>query len=378
MRKFKRAMAIALTATMVLGSSLTAFAEETNTGNSTGAGTSEGHVDKKATNVVLPTIAEGSTPFAYTMDPERLIVATSHAKYGDAVEFPAAASDTGVYFNNGKKGGDGSDKDNIVYANTSAAQKVTNKSSHSIDLTVKAEAVAGNNDIPLVASSAIEDAEEASLYLGLKVGSETAIAVDEETAATKTVSIAGTDGNFDIFVTADGKGYEYRALTLAEYKALDGNESKTQDDYDATWKTSTFQLEGAVTSDKAITSTTTAPSVKVTWSWVDPSANAAPSIATTTYNNVNLGSADGEDLNISVNLGLGDLAATGIASVKRGNDALAANMYSFNSTTNTLTLSRANVLKYWSDSVTLTVIFAGESAATPTSVNITLNSGAGD
>ena len=277
MRNMKRFVALALATTMVLGSSVTAFAA--NDGSSTGAGSSEGHVDKKATNVILPTIEEGSTPFAYTMDPERLIVATSHAKYGDAVEFPAAASDTGVYFNNGKKGGEGADKDNIVYANTSAAQKVTNKSSHSIDLTVKAEAVAGANDIPLVANDEIDDATEASLYLGLKVGSEAAVAVDEETAATKTVSIAGSEDNFKIFAKADKSGYEYRALTLEEYKALDGNSAKTQDDYDATWKTSTFQLEGAVTEEKEITSTTSAPSIKVTWSWVDPSAGPQLTIA---------------------------------------------------------------------------------------------------
>ena len=239
MRNMKRFVALALATTMAFGGSLTAFAA--NDGSSTGAGTPEGHVDKKATNVVLPT-TEGdnpdvtSTTFAYTMDPERLIVATSHAKYGDAVEFPADATDTGVYFNNGKKGGDGADKDNVVYANTSAAQKVTNKSSHSIDLTVKAEAVAGENDIPLVAKDEIEDATEASLYLGLKVGSEAAVAVDEETVATKTVSIAGSEDNFKIFAKADKSGYEYRALTLEEYKALDGNSAKTQDEYDATWK----------------------------------------------------------------------------------------------------------------------------------------------
>lgn len=288
MNKFSKVIALTLSATMIFGSSLTAFAEDpdpaapaaaSTSGESTGAGASEGHVEKKATSVILPTIAEGATPFAYTMDPERLISETSHAKYGDTVEFPASG-DTGVYFNNGKKGGNGDDKDNIVYANSSVAQTVTNKSSHSIDLTVKAEAVAGENDIPLVASTDIEEAEEASLYLGLKVGDAAAVAVDEETAATKTVTIEGTAGNFDIFVTSDGKGYEYRALNLAEYKALnEANADATQDDYDATWKTSEFKLEGAVTEGKEITSNTSAPSVKVTWSWVDPTEG--PQLAVT-------------------------------------------------------------------------------------------------
>lgn len=276
MHGFKKVVAIGLAATMILGGAVTAFADETNTGNSTGIGTPEGHVDKKATNVVLPTIETGSTPFAYTMDPERLITETSHAKYGNTVEFPAS-NDTGVYFNNGKKGGTGDDKENIVYANTSLAQTVTNKSSHAISLTVKAEATTATTDVPLVAKSAIEDAEAASLYLGLIVGSETPVALSGTTAATKTVSIAGSSDNFKTAV--ESGAYVYRALTLDEYKALDGNSAKTQDDYDATWAKTTFQLEGAVTADKAITSTTTAPTVKVTWSWVDPSATPTRSSA---------------------------------------------------------------------------------------------------
>lgn len=306
MQKFKKVVAIALTATMVLGCSITAFAGD-NDGSSTGAGTSEGHVEKKATSVVLPVITEGQTPFAYTMDPERLIAETSHGKYGSAVEFPAS-NDTGVYWNNGKKGGTGDDKDNIVYANTSPLQKVINKSSHAINLTVDVAASSATTDIPLVAKSAIASAEDASLYLGLKVGSDDPVAVTTAAAATKTVSIAGTPANFKTAVTSDGKGYEYRALTLDEYKALDGNGSKTQDDFDGTWSDASFQLEGSVTSGKAITSTTTAPTVTVTWSWVDPSATAAPS-ATATQAVLEAG----KPATVTVSLGLGDLAATGIS-----------------------------------------------------------------
>lgn len=77
MRKTKRMLAIALAATMVFGSSLTAFADEPVTsGGTDGSGTSEGHVEKELINVVLPTVPSGSTPFAYTMDPERLIQET--------------------------------------------------------------------------------------------------------------------------------------------------------------------------------------------------------------------------------------------------------------------------------------------------------------
>ena len=370
MRKFKRGVAIALAAAMVFGSSLVTFAAGETSGESTGTGSSEGHVEQKKTNVVLPTLAEGAaSPFTYTMDPEGLVSGTDHAKYENA-EFPTTG-DTGVYFNNGQK----SDSDTtIVYANTSTALQAVNKSSHAIELTVKAEAVTAATDIPLVAKDAIATATEASLYLGLIVNAEAAVAVTADTAAAKTVTVAGTPANFKVAATADKSGYEYRELTLAEYQALDGNSGKTQNDLDATWQRATFKLEGSTTTDKAITSATTAPSVKVTWSWVDPTANAAPSIATTTYNDVNLGSAEGEDVTIPVDLGRGTLAATGIAGVKRGNDDLAANMYSFDSATKVLTLSRANVLQWWTDdSVTLTITFAGETASAPTTVTITLN-----
>ncbi len=376
MRKLKRAVAITMAATMLLGSSLTAFAAGETSGESVGTGASEGHVDKKVTNVVLPTLVEGAaSAFNYTMDPEGLVSGTDHAKYENAI-FPADG-DTGVYFNNGKKGGDGVDKENTVYANSSISLEAVNKSSHAINLTVKAEAVSADTDIPLVAKDALAGATDASLYLGLIVDTEAAVAITKDAVATKTVSVGGTDANFKVAANADKDGYEYRELTLTEWQGLDGNTGKTQSDMDATWSKATFKLEGATTTNKVITSTTTAPNVKVTWSWVDPTANAAPSIAVTTYNNVNMGSAEGGDVAVQVNLGIGTLAATGIASVKRGNDALAANMYSFDSTTKVLTLSRANVLQYWNmDSVTLTVTFEGEAASTPTTVNIILNKGA--
>lgn len=277
MNKFSKVIAIALAATMVIGSSVTAFADDTEpvtTGDSTGDGTSEGHVEQKKINVVLPTIASGSTPFAYTMDPEGLIKATSAEKYGSTVEFPAASGDTQVYFNNGLKGGNGEDKNNTVYANSSVKQTVTNKSSHAISLTVKAEVTSPEaTDIPLVGADDIATATAASLYLGLVVDSEDPVAIASDAAATQTVTVNGTAANFKVAYNSTDSKYEYRALTLNEWKAsAAANADKTQDDYDATWAKSEFQLEGAVTTTKTITDTTTAPSIKVTWNWVDPEA----------------------------------------------------------------------------------------------------------
>lgn len=355
MRKMKKGVALALTATMVLGSTVTAFAADTNSGTSTGTGTPEGHVEKKATKVVLPvenTDYESST-FSYIMDPERLISGTSGGKYADGATFPASASDTGVYFQTGT----------TTYDNASKELKVTNQSSHNIDLTVKAEAVSAATDIPLVAKDAIATAENASLYLGLAVGDGAAgVAINKDAVAQKTVSVPGKEGNFKVAVKEDKSGYEYRALSLDEYKALDSaNASATE----LPWEATKFKLEGSVTKDKTITDATTAPQVKVTWSWVDPSAEAAPSIATTSYT-----MTAGTALDIPVNLGVGDKKATGVSKVMYGTiDQLAGGYVTYSDGKITVTSTCVNYLKSQGGTQTLKVIF---NDTAETSVDVTL------
>ena len=313
MRKnIKSFTAATLVATLALGSSLAVLADNSNSGNmETQAGTLEGHVTKSVTNVLLPVTTAGSdvtynaSVFNYTIDPERLVQETDGAKYGDA-DFPKT-NDTGVYFLTGQreaayteatgltafaagttyytKDGDGytevtdgttfasgttyytyRDAGNI-YGNESGELKVINKSSHAINLTVKAEAVSATTDIALTSKDNIATSQTPALYLGLKVNAENAIAITKDTAAEKTVSIAGKRANFKTDVNQSGNGYEYRVLTLDEYKALAGNSSKTEIE----WDSATFKLEGDVT-NKTVESTTTAPKIKVTWSWVDPAA----------------------------------------------------------------------------------------------------------
>jgi hypothetical protein len=287
MRKFKKVLAIGMALTMLLGSSMAAFADD-NSGSSSGAGRSEGHVEEKATNVVLPSVTEGTTPFAYTMDPEGLIQETSGGKYDNA-EFPAEAGDKHVYFNNGAKGGEGTDKDNIVYANTSPKLKVENRSSHNIKLTISVTASSATTDIPLVAQTALAGADNASLYLGLKVDSEDPVAITTSAAASKEVTINGTPGNFKIAVNSGKTGYEYRVMTLDEYKAIEGNSAATA----LPWSSSEFQLEGEVTTGKKIASDTTAPTVAVTWSWVDPTAT--PEVTTATISSGATAVEEGSD-----------------------------------------------------------------------------------
>lgn len=296
MCKSKKFMAIALVATMVFGSCITAYADEpVSSGTQNGAGTSEGHLKKEVLNFVLPVVPAQSTPFNYKMDPERLIRETEGAKYAGA-DFPAAAGDTGVYFLTATN----------TYANSSNVLQAINKSSCDVTLTVKVKTTAseGGKDIALAESSAVATEGTPNLYLGLKVGNDTTVVSGTEKTVTKT--IAGVPGNFETAVVDNA--YTYREKANA-----------------TSWKAINISMEGKV-SNLAIASDTTAPTVNVTWSYakaadsaevatdvVDYSttpASAAPSIAVTSYDMV----AD-TPVTVSYSLGIGDAAAEGIESV---------------------------------------------------------------
>ena len=322
MCKSKKFMAIALVATMVFGSSLTAFAEDPVTsGGSDGAGASEGHVDKELLNVVLPVIPTGSTPFAYTMDPERLIQATEAAKYTQGTHVPEAEGDTGVYFLTGEN----------TYANASNVVQAINKSSCDVTLTVKVKTTAtGDADIALATSSTVATTGTPNLYLGLKVGTGTTVVSGTEQTVTKT--IAGDPDNFEIAVTTgenDAKSYVYQQKADA-----------------TTWKAVNISMEGAV-SNLPIATTTTAPTVNVTWSYAkaadsatvdtadlvdysDTPASVAPSL--TGSNSITINSSNaGKALTIGLSLGSGAEAATAVTKVDCNGGTITTDKYELTS-----------------------------------------------
>lgn len=344
MRKLKKGIAVALTATMVVGSSLTVFAEDSapgGTGTSTGTGSSEGHLDKEKLNVVLPTIASGSTPFDYTMDPERLIQETNGAKYEDFT-FPEAASDTGVYFQTGEK----------EFKNTSNTYKVINKSSCNvtIDVDVQAIASAGGKDIPLATAKPGDSETTAKLYLTLTAGDGTKAVSTTKDTITKT--IAGNENNFETVYKDSAYAYEEKA-TLA-----------------GPWKAMNISMTGEV-NKKAIAADTTAPQVTVTWTWkkaadnatvdtgaqVDYMDNAAPSIATVTH-----AMTAGTAINIPVSLGAGPKQATGIEAVMFAGAPLAegeSGNYYYDAASGNLVITEGSVdyLLTLDGNSTFTVIF---------------------
>lgn len=248
MKKTKKVVAFALTASMVLGSSMTVFASDTGsttpvttgTGNTSGTGTVEGHVNKEVLNVVLPTVQSGSSAFAYTMDPERLIQGTDAAKYAEGTVFPKGTEDKGVYFLTAEK----------TYANTSNTYQVINKSSCDVTLTVDVIATQkSTNDITL-ANSATVSTTDPELYLGLKVGDDTKVVSSTKQTVTKT--IPGTSGNFSIAVQEKNGQKEYTYKEKADASK---------------WKAMNISMTGEV-SKVDIGSDTTAPTIDVTWTWV--------------------------------------------------------------------------------------------------------------
>lgn len=250
MRKTKKLMAVALAATMVLGSGVTVFADET--GSTTGTGSSEGHVEKEVTNVVLPTVAEGSSPFEYIMDPERLIQGTDAKKYADGTVFPDEDDDTGVYFLVGDK----------TYSNTSSTLQAINKSSCDIKLTVTVATTQGSDkDITLATSNQVSDTA-AELYLELKVGSE-AKAVSSTGAVSFEKVIAGNPDNFEVAVKKGSYVYQ---------------EKRSASD----WKAMNISMSGVV-SEYQIAADTTAPTVEVTWSWTKAGAGESASADAVDY-----------------------------------------------------------------------------------------------
>lgn len=98
--KSKKLMAVALTATMVVGSSVTALAGDpapTDANGATGSGETFEHVNKDVISVTFPTTAEVTDVFDYYVDPERLINDAGTLADGST---EVTGNDKGVYFKN--------------------------------------------------------------------------------------------------------------------------------------------------------------------------------------------------------------------------------------------------------------------------------------
>lgn len=150
MKGFKKLVALGVVATMVIGSSVTAFATETTQNLSsdpaggvagaeqtvTGEGT-ENYINKKVFKVVAPTQALEDAIFDFITDPQGLIVETEAAQIGE-VEI---AEDTGVFFKNKDEEG------NVVaISGTSDPLRLINKSTSGVSIAVKVKLKEATSD----------------------------------------------------------------------------------------------------------------------------------------------------------------------------------------------------------------------------------------
>lgn len=240
MRNWKRVMAAAMAATMVMGSSTMALAADTGTG--TGTGAMEGTVSTDVWQVVVPT--DAGTSFNFTLDPEGLIAKTNEEKYGGGDKYQ---DDATVFF--GNVGTDGSI---ASYSSTSDAITLVNKGTQFAKVTLKA-AMSDHDGITMATSDEFADTT-VSLYLAMvdADGTETAITgtSGSETEATAVIG-AAPDGAYEYKYDADGQAYEYALV---------------DDVTGITFEEYSFQLTGAcntVADWSALASA--APVVTVTW-----------------------------------------------------------------------------------------------------------------
>lgn len=344
MLSYRKYLAAALAATMVVGSSTIAFAAttpsnfemsgsdvlttdkddpNTATDTITGTGGVEGYVKEDVFKVQVPVLATDSEIFNFTLDPQGLIERTNADRYtADGLTF---TDDTTMYFRNQI------DKQNSKdFSNRSDYFELVNKSTMDVDASVKATVSnlgTGDNVIQLTDDKNFADDTSTSIYLALIDGARTPN--EEPIMAEGAVMESGT----------------IAASTTANLyvPTWDGATGKYNYDIDpvvaasATFNSFKFALTGASNSEGDWTNlTTAAPKVEVVWKVV-PHVEK-PTIATTTYP-----VTAGQDVVINVNL---NGVATGITSItyknSSGADAtLAAENFTFDATNGTLTMKSA-------------------------------------
>ena len=242
MKNFKKFTAIALAATMTIGSTMTVFAED---GVSEGEGSYEGGEMKYPTlSVTLPTIPDGT--YNYIADPNGLIAATNNEKYTDAT----FTGTTGIFFL--------TDSTNKSYTENSAAQELSNENAQDIDVSVKLEQMTAGDSSIKYASSATFEAEdkENKLYLAITDGATTdpiEAALSDGGAAVVKTTVAGVPGNFE-----------------AGYDSTNGYGYTKKDEADLSpWNKCSFKMTGALNQNATWGDDLTFPAIKVTWSFAE-------------------------------------------------------------------------------------------------------------
>lgn len=349
MRK-KRFLAVVLTASMVVGSSVSAFASETEVtkapakGSMKGSAQVEGYLDKDIFRVEVPTVSVNGSMFNFVMDPQGLIEATSGNRYksgngADNVGLSANDFEYGTLYFANVSG------NNTKLSPTSDAATIRNKSTFDVDVTLT---TAINKFGNLKISSNLAAATAPSIQLSLSgnlsangtVTADRPVALSDNGVAEMAKTISGCDGDYSVSFNTSSNKYEYvlssNSANFAEYS---------------------FQLTGAsgggdYTSWSAIEKATqnAQPEVVVTWNIVPYVTPVAPSITGSTTFRI---PATGP-IEIPLSLGAGNAAAKSITSIKAGSSPVQAATYEY--LNGTLKLKRA-AFETLTASTTFTITF---------------------
>lgn len=276
MNNFKKYIAITLATVLTLSTSVMALA------GITGEGELEGTVDTDVYSVILPTEAAQVANLDFILDPEELIANTDAAKYNGA-DFEDGAT---LFFANGVS-------ENATYSSKSDDLTVVNKSTFDVDVAVSAT-ITGADGITLTDDKTFADDKNASVYLAL-VDGDNEVAITADGASLKSKIAKAPEGAYE-YSWSEQDGYKYELSVSAN---------------DMDFEDYSFNLTGACNSAGDWSELESiAPSVEVTWEIKEHKDNAAPSLGTTA---VTFSKASGAT--IPVDLGGGDLGATGIKSI---------------------------------------------------------------
>lgn len=257
MKNYKRLATLALAATMVVGSGITAMATETTpapgTGSSTGTGDYEGYVEETSVfSVIVPTDASSTKGFNFFVDPNGLLAATNYARISGATEDDFEADAT-LFF---ERTPDADATPAVVkYGKDSEEITLTNKSSYEVNVEVSAT-VAGADKITL--GEVKDDTTDPTINLAIVSGSDSAAITAEGGKLVGT--IAGEDSNFEVKWNATDNKYEYGLKDDAD---------------DTAWKTYSFHLTGACGGTWSADQAEVEPQVTLTWKVTDPKATPA-------------------------------------------------------------------------------------------------------
>ncbi|MCH5259078.1 MAG: hypothetical protein J1F18_04955 [Lachnospiraceae bacterium] len=285
MKRFKKLAAVTMAATMLLGSSLMVSAAGPS-GGDTGSGSFEGYVEETSVfSASVPTNA--ANVFNFFVDPNGLLEKTEYKRLagktaddfetGSTLFFTRTPSDTVKEFG----------KD---------SEKVTAKNMSSYDVNIEVSAsITGIDGITMADSDTIgADVEDPTLYLAIVSGSKT-VAVKADEGGLLSGEIAGTPGNFEIQYNTEKGKYEY---------------AQKATDQLSDWAEYDFYLTGACGGNWTDEQAEATPTVELTWKISDPNANEAPSIEKAAYAMI-----AGTAVKIPVDLGAGELGATGIKKI---------------------------------------------------------------